>query len=250
MGKADLHIHTSYSYDGTATVAAVLEHVARKTDLDVIAITDHDEIDGALEAMKLAPRYDLEVIPGCEVSTAEGHVLALYITERVPAHLSLVETVACVAEMGGLCIAAHPGGRWEWCLQEANLIDALSQPGIADTLVGLEAYNASLPNLAINQQACQMQQRLGLACVSNSDAHLLWLIGKAATCFPGQSAYDLRKALQERTTTMQNLPRPNHFFVSYGWRQVLRSLGYVQAAPTVPGSSIVLRRLSTAMRFA
>ncbi len=250
MGKADLHIHTSYSYDGTATVAAILEHVARQTDLDVIAITDHDEIDGALEAMELAPRYGVEVIPGSEVSTAEGHLLALYITQRVPAKLSLVETVACVAEMGGICVAAHPGGRWEWCLQEHHLQHALGQPGVADTLVGLEAYNASLPHLAVNQQAGKMQQRLGLASVSSSDAHLLSLIGKAATCFPGQSAYDLRRALCERTTTMQILPRPHHFLVSYGWRQLLRSLGYVQAAPTTPGSAIGLRRLSAGVRFA
>ena len=57
MGKADLHIHTAYSYDGTATVAAVLEHVTHHTDLYVIAITDHDENDGALEAVELSPRY-------------------------------------------------------------------------------------------------------------------------------------------------------------------------------------------------
>ncbi len=250
MGKADLHIHTSYSYDGTATVAAVLEHVARKTDLDVIAITDHDAIDGALEARELAPRYGVEVIPGSEVSTAEGHLLALYITERVPAKLSLVETVACVAEMGGICVAAHPGGHWKWCLQEHHLRHALSQPGVADTLVGLEAYNASLPNLTVNQGALKMQQRLGLAGVGCSDAHLLWLIGRTATCFPGQSAYDLRKALLERTTTLQILPRPSHFLLSYGWRQVLRTLGYVQAASTTPGSAIVLRRLATAVQFA
>lgn len=250
MGKADLHIHTTYSDDGTATVAAVLEHVARQTDLDVIAITDHDEIDGALEALELAPHYGVEVIPGSEVSTADGHLLALYITQRVPPKLSLVETVACVAEMGGICVAAHPGGRWAWCLQEHHLQHALDQPGIADTLVGLEAYNGSLPNLAVNRRASQLQQRLGLASVSNSDAHLLSLIGKAATCFPGQSAYDLRRALCDRTTTMQILPRPYHFLVSYGGRRLLRALGYVQAASTRPGSSIGLRRAAAGIRFA
>lgn len=249
MGKADLHIHTAYSKDGTATVAATLEHVARYTDLDVIAITDHDEIAGALEAVELAPRYNLEVIPGCEVSTAEGHLLALYITERVPAGLSLLETVHYVAKLGGLCVAAHPGGQWAWCLQEHHIRQALAQPGIADTLVGVEAYNASLPSLWVNHKATRIQQETGLAYVSNSDAHLLWTIGLAATCFPGRSAQDLRKALYARTTSPAISPRPAYFFASYGWRQFLRTVGYVQSSAKAPGSPITLRHLSTAMRY-
>ena len=76
MGKADLHIHTIYSWDGTCTVEAVLKQAAHIAGLDVIAITDHDEIQGALEAVDLAPRYGIEVIPGCEISTADGHLLA------------------------------------------------------------------------------------------------------------------------------------------------------------------------------
>lgn len=250
MGKADLHIHTAYSSDGTATVAATLEYVVQQTDLDVIAITDHDEIEGALEAMALAPRYGIEVIPGCEVSTAEGHLLALYITERVPAHRSLIETVEYVAGLGGLCVAAHPGGRWSWCLQEAPIQQALQRPGLAATLVGLEGYNASLPDLRQNQQATAMQQRLGLAGVSNSDAHLLWMIGLAATGFPGNSASDLRQALLERTTTSHVTPRPAQFYASYGWRQLLRSVGYVQTVAQAPGSPITLRRCYPTMRYA
>lgn len=247
MGKADLHIHTSYSYDGTATVAAVLAHVARHTNLDVIAITDHDEIDGALEAVELAPHYGIEVIPGSEVSTVEGHLLALYITERVPPKLSLVETVEYVAQLGGICVAAHPGGRWAWCLKEYHLRHALSRPNIGDTLVGLETYNASLPNLRVNQQAALMQRQLGLASVGCSDSHLLWMIGKGATGFSGKSAQDLRQALYARTTVSQVSARPFYFLASYSWRQLLRSAGYVQTTPHTAGNAIVLRRLAPAL---
>lgn len=249
MGKADLHIHTAYSNDGTATVAAVLEHVVQHTDLDVIAITDHDEIEGALEALTLAPRYGIEVIPGSEVSTADGHVLALFITERVPTQLSLIETVEYVAALGGICVAAHPGERWAWALQAHHLWHALAQPGIADTLVGIEAYNASLPNLRVNRRAALMQRAMGLAHVSCSDAHLLWMIGVAATCFPGSSAQELRQALFDRTTTPHIGVRPPAYFASYGWRQLLRTMGYVQSTSKVPGSPITLRPLATAMRY-
>jgi predicted metal-dependent phosphoesterase TrpH len=250
MGKADLHIHTAYSSDGTATVAATLEHVVQHTDLDVIAITDHDEIDGALEALALAPKYGIEVIPGCEITTADGHLLAYFITERVPAHLPLIETIEYVADLGGICVAAHPGGGWKWCLQEHHLRQALHQPGMADTLVGVEAYNASLPDLRINRKAAAIQQRLGLSHVGCSDAHLLWMIGWAATTFPGKSALDLRQALLERTTSAQITPRHPHFYLSYGWRQLLRTIGYVQTAAAAPGSPITLRRFYPTMRYA
>ena len=92
MGSADLHIHTTTGYDGTASVAETLEHVATHTRLNLIAITDHDEIDGALEALALAPRYGVQVIPGIEVSTLDGHLLALEGERMVPPGLALPRT--------------------------------------------------------------------------------------------------------------------------------------------------------------
>ncbi|NTW12340.1 MAG: PHP domain-containing protein, partial [Anaerolineales bacterium] len=83
MGLADLHIHTIYSYDGTASVPAVLKRAAQ-IGLDVIAVTDHDEIAGSLKALELAPAYGVEVIPGTEVTTSEGDLLALNVTEKIP----------------------------------------------------------------------------------------------------------------------------------------------------------------------
>ena len=81
MGLADLHMHTIYSYDGTASLSAVLSR-AKKLGLDVIAITDHDEIAGALKAMELAPNYGVEVIPGSEITTADGDLLAFFIKKK------------------------------------------------------------------------------------------------------------------------------------------------------------------------
>jgi hypothetical protein len=244
MGKADLHIHTTYSYDGTATVAATLEHVVRNTDLDVIAITDHDQIDGALEATYLAARYDLEVVPGIEVSTAEGHLLALFVHRPVPMGLSLAETVLAVGEQGGLCVAAHPGGPWSWCITELTLRRALLTPGVAETLVGLERYNASLPDLSINDRAQAIHACIPLAAVANSDAHMLWMIGNAATYFPGLGSAALRTALRERTTAPLISPRPAHFIASYVKHQALRMVGLAHWSLPAPGSPIALRRLA------
>ncbi len=245
MGKADLHIHTTYSPDGTATVSAVLEYVARTRAVDLIAITDHDVVDGALEALELAPRYGVEVVPGIEISTADGHLLALFVTKPIPPGRPLVESIEAVAEQGGICIAAHPGGWWDWCLKENAIQAALAQPKIADTLVGLEEYNASLPLLTQNQQAAAMNQRLQLAQVHNSDAHMLWMIGNGATHFPGKGAAALRRALLTGSTVGAIAPRARHFLPSYLWHQALRTLGWVHATNSGPGSPITMRHMTT-----
>src|SRR5215207_1074336 len=107
--KADLHVHTTHS-DGHASVEEVLEHAERHTELRVIAITDHDTIEGALEARTLAREYGIEVVVGEEVSTADGELLALFIEQRLPPGRPAAETIAAVHEQGGLCVAAHPYG--------------------------------------------------------------------------------------------------------------------------------------------
>ena len=90
MGSADIHIHTIYSYDATTTVRGVLKQ-ASSVGLNVIAVTDHDDIRGAFDARELAAQYELEVVPGVEVSTRNGHLLALYVEkmysgETLPEH--------------------------------------------------------------------------------------------------------------------------------------------------------------------
>ncbi|MEZ4680321.1 MAG: PHP-associated domain-containing protein [Caldilineaceae bacterium] len=247
MGKADLHIHSAYSPDGTATVAAILGHVARTRCVDILAITDHDVLDGALEAVELAPQYGVEVIPGVEISTADGHLLALFVTKPIAAGRPLLETIEAVADQQGICIAAHPGGWWNWCLQEKSIRAALMQPAVAKTLVGLEEYNASLPLLFANHKAAAMNQRLGLAQVCNSDAHMLWMIGQGTTHFPGHGAQALRHALVTGTTIGSYRTRPANFFPSYLWRQALRTMGWIQTSAAYPDSSITLGSITTAL---
>lgn len=200
MGFSDLHIHTTYSWDGTCPVPAVLKYAADFTNLDVIAITDHDCILGALEAVRLAPRYGIEVIPGCEISTADGHLLGLFIHKAIPAGLSLVETVMRVGEQGGICIAAHPGARVKRSIPLQTLRQCLDHPGVREVLVGIECFNAGLVYSQSNRQANALAEELGVARVGNSDTHVLDMIGWGATEFPGYSPFDLRHALQQRTT--------------------------------------------------
>ena len=163
MGRADLHIHTIYSWDGTCTVEAVLKQAAHIAGLDVIAITDHDDIQGALEAVELGPRYGIEVVPGCEISTADGHLLALFIQNKIPAGLSAVETVLRVQELGGLCIVPHLEAKHSQGLQTQVVRDALKDCRVQRTLLGMETFNAGLFDRSSNPKAVKLNQELKLA---------------------------------------------------------------------------------------
>lgn len=200
MGLADLHIHTIHSRDGACPVPVVLRHASENAGLDVIAITDHNRLAGALEALDLAPNYGLEVIPGCEVTTAEGHLLALFIHRLVPPGLSLVESVRRVGDQGGLCIVPHPLSLGAKSLSARTIVRALSYPDVRQVLVGIEVFNARLIHRFNNHRASKLAQKLPLARVGNSDAHVRRTIGQGATEFAGKSAADLRRALCSRTT--------------------------------------------------
>ena len=204
MGLADLHMHTIHSYDGTATVPAVLRR-AKEIGLDVIAITDHDEISGALEAMKLASYYGVEVIPGIEITTAEGDLLALFITEKVSAGLPLIETVLKVRELGGICIAPHPmaGGMGMKSLNAVSITKALRNKEVAETLIGIEAYNGTAIDRMSNHYAHLLANSLGISQTGSSDAHVLEAIGIGATEFQGKTAADFRSALRSGETKIR-----------------------------------------------
>ena len=204
MGLADLHMHTIYSYDGTATVPAVLRR-AKEIGLDVIAITDHDEIGGALEAVKLASHYGVEVIPGIEITTAEGDLLALFITEKVDAGLPLIETILKVRELGGICIAPHPmaGGMGMKSLSAKSIIKALCNKQAAETLIGIEAYNGTAIDRISNHYANLLSTRLKVSQTGSSDAHVLEAIGIGATEFQGKTAADFRSALRSGETKVR-----------------------------------------------
>lgn len=223
MGLADLHLHTIYSYDGTATVPAVLRR-AKEIGLNVIAITDHDEIAGALEGVKLASHYGVEVIPGSEITTAEGDLLALNIREKIQPGLSLIETLLRVNEQGGVAVAAHPmaGGMGMKSLTPASILRALKHPVAKKVLIGIETYNGTAIDRVSNHYARIFANTLNIAHTGNSDAHIIDTIGFGATEFPGTTAADLLKALHERTTRVRKLNEWSAFRVisSWGFRYV------------------------------
>jgi predicted metal-dependent phosphoesterase TrpH len=228
MGLADLHIHTIFSYDGTASVAAVLKQ-AKQTGLDVIAITDHDEIKGTLKAFELAPEFGIEVIPGIEITTAEGDLLALFVTEKIAPGLSLIETILRVGEAGGICVAPHPMARGAGMksLSAPSIIRALDHPHASRILIGIETYNAT----ALDRESNILAQRLWAQCpgvtqVGNSDAHTVQAIGAGATEFPGHTAAELLEALWVGATKVHRGARMSSAQILGSW-----AINYVMSTP-------------------
>lgn len=197
--KADLHIHTTYS-DGYASVVDVLEHVATHTDLRLIAIADHDTIEGALEAHRIAGSYGIEVVIGEEVSTVEGHLLALFIEHALPPGRPAAETIAAIHAQGGLCIPAHPYGWRVPSMGLAGLHQRCTGPDCDWPVDAIEVFNASLWLPHNNARSATVATELGLPGTGGSDSHHLATIGLGYTRFPGHTADDLRRAIRAGQT--------------------------------------------------
>jgi predicted metal-dependent phosphoesterase TrpH len=192
---------------------------AKQIGLDVVAITDHDVIGGALEALELAPKIGIEVIPGVEISTAEGDLLALFVTQTVPRGRSLIETVLKVGALGGVCIAPHPmdDGFRMHSLGSYPIMKALRNPDAAKVLVAIEAYNATILDKASNGYARVLAEHLEIAQIGSSDAHVLRAVGLGRTEFPGHTRKDLLTALKIGTTTPLNGEEWNAIQILGSW---------------------------------
>lgn len=209
-GKADLHIHTTVS-DGMASPQEILEHVEAETDLDLIAITDHDDLRGAFAVREAWARdsYRFEVIVGMEVTAIEGHVNALFVEEPLPSLRPVEEVLAAIHAQGGLAIAAHP---FSWLTRSLGVrtmerIAVSEEEGVH--LDGLETANSAMGGRIGNTKAATLnRKRYHLAEVGGSDAHFLKVIGSAYTEFPGRSAEDLRRSIVERTCRSANGRHP------------------------------------------
>ncbi len=200
-GRADLHMHTTVS-DGLATVHEMFEHIRQRGDLDVVAITDHDRLDASLWGYYHQDRYPFEIVPGVEVTSADGHVLALWVTEPIPKGLSLAETAAAIHEQDGIAIIAHP---MEPTIAPHMIPRYLTHPGVLIE-VGIDAveiFNAGAITPGNNWLAQRVFGKLGLPVVGNSDAHLPENIGAGITRFEGHTAADLRESLALGCTTAE-----------------------------------------------
>ncbi|MCQ2078863.1 MAG: PHP domain-containing protein [archaeon] len=156
--KADLHVHTCYSNDGVSTPEQVIEACVAG-GIDIVAVTDHNEFKAYFD-IKDNDR-GIIVVPAEEVSSKEGHIVALGIDRHIERDMSIQETIDAIHEAGGYAIAAHPY-RWWSGLGPKNTIN--------HEFDGTEAMNArSIPSA--NRKSYRLARKLGRPMSAGSDAH-------------------------------------------------------------------------------
>lgn len=198
-GRADLHMHTTFS-DGWPSPHELVDY-ACATAMDVIAVTDHDTIEGALRAGEYAgSKKRLQVIVGEEVSSRDGHIVGLFLERRIRPGMSAAATVNAIHDQGGLAIAVHPFWRTQRRTR-GGPVHGVGWLAAELDFDGIEVENATPGFYVFNQLARRLTMGLGCAEVGGSDAHILDAVGRAYTKFPGRTPAALREAIEKGRTT-------------------------------------------------
>jgi predicted metal-dependent phosphoesterase TrpH len=170
--EVDLHMHTDHSGD-CATPVDVLINTARDRGLRAIAITDHNEVSGAIEARKLAEELgDIKVIVAEEVKTAEqGEVIGLFLEEKIPKGLTMAETIREIRAQGGLVYVPHPFDRFHSVPDYEHLLDMVEEIDL------LEVFNPRVALTSFNEEAVRFARKYRIVPAAGSDSHVAQGLG-------------------------------------------------------------------------
>lgn len=198
--KIDFHVHTYYSYDSFIAPSELVEY-AKKCGLDGVAVTDHDRIDGALKiAKKYSGKNGLLIIPGVEITSRNGHILALNIQKPIPPCLSVQETLELIHAQNGIAVAAHPNAIYHGQLEKRMLsrFDAIEVINASTFPFKFAAY--------INRK---IAISFNLAQLAGTDAHYAPEIGYAYTLVNAEpNIGDIMEAIRKRETEAYGKPIP------------------------------------------
>jgi predicted metal-dependent phosphoesterase TrpH len=196
LGRADIHMHTNLG-DGWISPARLVRTAALQR-LTLIAVTDHDHVEGARRVEELLAQQDsgVSMITGVEVSTRHGHLLGLFVKKAPKPMRPVEESIDAIKEQGGLVIVPHPLGRLVPSLSRRR-IDSLLTAGYE--IDGIEIYNPSPANAAQRATVRSANEQWGLAEIGASDAHFWQHVGAGYSRFPGSTPDDLRRAIVDRT---------------------------------------------------
>lgn len=235
--RIDPHVHSEGSYDADDPVELILEQ-ANDIGLDAVVITDHDTIEESLRAAELASEFDLVGIPGVELSTADGHLLALGVDEMPEPRRPLMESIAEVRELGGAAVIPHPFQRSRHGVRKRHITDCDA----------LEVYNSWLFTGYRNRRARRFADARGFPGVAASDAHSVHWVGRAYTeiALDGISSRDeltadhIIDAIKNGSTAIYGRRKPIHRSARHYARAAGKQTGYAVKSQAASAASWLL----------
>ncbi|MDH5448404.1 MAG: CehA/McbA family metallohydrolase [Candidatus Bathyarchaeota archaeon] len=172
-----MHVHTKYSFDAFITPKELVIY-SKKQGLDGVAITDHDTINGLQEFSKIK---SLLVIPGAEITTKQGHVLAINVNTTIKTGLSFVETIDQIHDAGGLAIVAHP----------TAFFKGIAEEELDQNFDAMEVINSSAVPFSFSvRKNRKMADKLNFPQTGGSDAHYALEVGMAYTVIDAEKEVD------------------------------------------------------------
>ena len=234
--EVDLHMHTDHSGD-CVTPVDVLLATARERRLGAIAVTDHNEISGALDARSKAAEYGVKVIVGEEVKTADqGEVIGLFIEERIPKGLTLDATIAEIRRQGGLVYVPHPFDRLHTVPDYEHLLE------VVEEVDAIEVFNPRIAIPAFNEEAVRFAAKYRIVGGAGSDAHVARALGAVRI---RMRDFDGAEEFLESLRDADIIGRPS----SLRYAQV-QALKFLQTRATPPAARRATRRRKVARAVA
>ena len=217
----ELHTHTTYSrrikvpVEGINTPEEMVRHAA-KIGLGAIAITDHDQIRGAIEAKKYAKKYGIIVIPGEEVTTYSGHLLAIGTDEHIQPGMSVENTIDAVHAQGGLAIGDHPFDiNNDGIKEKAKLCDAV------------EVFNAINVERIMNRKSKRFAEMHKKPQVAGSDAHCIEMLGHGVNEIDADSIDEILSAIKKGRVELRTKYIPAHVLMKWSVTRLKMSYPFV-----------------------
>ena len=203
--RVDMHSHTMFSGDSTTTLDEIHDSIVQ-SGIDVLCVTDHNAVEGALRLQKLLSGV-CRVIVGEEVRTHTGEVIGLFLTEKISYGASAADTCAAIRAQGGIVYVPHPFDPMRKNLTEASLTQ-IAEAGLVDAV---EGHNSKTSLKSLNARAVAFAQAHDVAVGAGSDAHVPLALGSAFVEMPDfDGPHDFLAKLREGTVSGHywDEPRP------------------------------------------